>query len=156
MDVDEVSENHEDIEDQNLIFYDRQEKNDRQKFIDMFKDKHSYPNANSIADSKILSRKRTKIYAVYEHYYLYREFPEDKRKSRSPSKKLSENYIDFLEEELESNSNLKNNAMVKLLKNKFGFEVSEIQLEEHCKSMNIIILDPKYAQKILGKSSKKD
>ena len=69
----------------------------------MFKDKHSYQNANSIADSKILSRKRTKIYAVYEHYSLYREFPEDKRKSRSPSKKLSENYIEFLEEEPESN-----------------------------------------------------
>ena len=48
---------------------------------------------------------------------LYIEnFPEDKRKSRSPSKKLSENYINFLDEELESNSNLKNNAMVKLLK----------------------------------------
>ena len=47
MDVDEVSENPEDIEDQNLIFYDRQEKNDRQNFIDMFKDKHSYPNANT-------------------------------------------------------------------------------------------------------------
>ena len=30
MDVDEVSENPEDIEDQNLIFYDRQENNDRQ------------------------------------------------------------------------------------------------------------------------------
>ena len=86
MDVDEVSQNHEDIEDQNLIFYDRQEKNDRQNYINMFKDKHSYPNANSIADSKILSWKRTKINVVYEHYSLYREFLEDKRKSRSPSK----------------------------------------------------------------------
>ena len=62
---------------------------------------------------------------MYRHYSLYREFPEDKRKSRSSSKKVSENYIDFLEEELESNSNLKNNAMVKLLKDKFGIEVSE-------------------------------
>ena len=50
MDVDEVSENPEDIEEQNLISYDRQEKNGRQNFIDMFKDKHSYPNANIIAD----------------------------------------------------------------------------------------------------------
>ena len=63
------------------------------------------------------------------------ENPEDKRKSRSPSKKLSENYIDFLEEVLESNSNLKNNAMVKLLKDKFGIKVSESTirraLQEH-------------------------
>ena len=66
-----------------------------------------------------------KINAVYEHYSLYREFSKDKRKSRSPSKKLSKNYIDFLEEELESNSNLKNNAMVKLLQEKFGIGVSE-------------------------------
>ena len=57
MDVDEVSHN---FEDQNLIFYDRQEKNDRQNFIDMFKDKHSNPNANSIADLKILSWKMGK------------------------------------------------------------------------------------------------
>ena len=48
MDVDEVSENSEDID-------DKQEKNDRQNFIDMFKDKHSYPNTNSIEDSKFLS-----------------------------------------------------------------------------------------------------
>ena len=40
---------------------------------------------------------------MYEHYSLYREFLEDKRKSRSSSKKLSEDYIDFLEEELVSN-----------------------------------------------------
>ena len=53
MDADEVLENLEDIEAQNLIFYGRKGKNDRQNFIDMFKDKHSYPNANSIADSKI-------------------------------------------------------------------------------------------------------
>ena len=92
-----------------------------------------------------------KVYTVYEHYSLYREFPEDKRKSRSPSKKLSENYIDFLEEELESNSNLKNNAMVKLLKDRFGIEVSE----EHCKSINIIILDLKYNKKYLKRAAKK-
>ena len=61
------------------------------------------------------------------------ENPEDKIKSRSPSKKLSENYIDFLEEELESNS--KNNAMFKLLKDKFEIKVSESTirraLQEH-------------------------
>ena len=49
MDADEVSENPENIEDHNLISYDRQEKNDRQNFIDKFKNKHSYPNAKSIA-----------------------------------------------------------------------------------------------------------
>ena len=109
MNVDEVSENHEDIEEQNLISYDRQEKEDKQNFIDMFKNKHSYLNANTIADSKILSWKRIKIYAVYELYSLYREFSEDKRKSRSLSEKLSKNYIDCLDKELQSNSNLKNN-----------------------------------------------
>ena len=66
MDVDEASENFEDIEEQNLISYDRQEKNDRQNFIDMFKNKHSYSNANSIADSKVLSWKLTKnIFCVW-------------------------------------------------------------------------------------------
>ena len=113
----------------------------------MFKDKHSYRNANSIADSKILSWKRTKIYAVYEHYSLYREFPEDKRKSRSPSKKLSENYIDFLEEELESNSNLKNNAMVKLLKDKIGIEVSESTIRRALQEHEYHYIRPKICPK---------
>ena len=69
LDLDEVSKNPEDIEDQNLIFYDRQEKNDRQNFIDMFKDKHSYPKSSSIADSKNLLWKRKKIYAVWALQY---------------------------------------------------------------------------------------
>ena len=84
---------------------------------------------------KFYHGKGQKISAVHEHYSLYREFLENKRKSRSPSKKLSKNYINFLEEELESNSNLKNNAMIKLLKDKFGIEVSESTirraLQEH-------------------------
>ena len=156
IDVDEASENFDDIEDQNLINYDRYQKNDRQNFIDMFKDKHSYLKANSIADSKKIIMKKDKIYAVYEHYSVYREFPENKRKSRSPSKKLSENNIDFLEEELESNLNLKNNAMAKLLKTNLELKFQKEQLEEHCKSMNIIILDLKYAQKYLERAAKKD
>ena len=117
--MNEVIENFEDIVEQNLISYVRYENNDRQNFIDNLNDEHSFPNANSIADSKILSRKKKKVYVVYEHYSLYKKFPEDKRKSRSPSKKLSENYIDFLDEELKSNLNLKNNIIVKLLKDKF-------------------------------------
>ena len=83
------------------------------------------------------------------------ENPEDKRKSRSPSNKLSENYIDFFEEELESNSNLKNNAMVKLFKDKFGIEVSENTIEEHSKNMKIIILDLKYDKKYLERDARK-
>ena len=59
------------------------------------------------------------------------ENPEDKRKSRSPSKKLSENYIDFLEKELKSNSNLKNNVIVKL-KTNLELKFQKAQLEEHC------------------------
>ena len=70
MDVDEVSENPEDIEDQNLIFYDRQEKNDRQNFIYMFKDKYSYPNANCIADLKIISWKRQKICCLWALLFI--------------------------------------------------------------------------------------
>ena len=49
--------------------------------------------------------------------------------------------------------------MVKLLKDKIGIEVSESTirraLQEHCKSMNIVILNLKYAQKMLEKSNKK-
>ena len=40
------------------------------------------------------------------------------------------------------------------LKTNLKLKSQKAQLEEHCKSMNIIILDLKYAQKIFGKSSK--
>ena len=60
MDVDEISENFEDIEVQNLISYDRQKKNDRQNFTNTTKDKHLYPKANSIADSKKFLEKNQK------------------------------------------------------------------------------------------------
>ena len=55
---------------------------------------------------------KNKNICIYEHYYLYREFPEDKRGSRSPSKIIKWKLYWFLEEELESNSNLMNNAII--------------------------------------------
>ena len=79
------------------------------------------------------------------------ENPEDKRKSRSPSKKLSENYIDFLEEELESNSKLKNNAMVKLLKDKFGIKVSESTIRRALQEHEYHYIGPKICQKNIWK-----
>ena len=54
MDVNKPSENNEEVKEQNIVLYDRQEENDRKNFINMFKNKNSYPNANSIADSNIL------------------------------------------------------------------------------------------------------
>ena len=91
---------------------------------------------------------------MYEHYYLYREFPEDKRKSRSPSKKLSENYIDFLEEELESN--LKNNAIVKLLIDKFGIEVSESTIRRAFQEHEYQYIGPKIYPKNNWKEQQKN
>ena len=83
------------------------------------------------------------------------ENPEDKRKSRSPSKKLSENYIDFLEEELESNSNLKNNAMVKLLKDIFGIEGSESTIRRALQEHEYHFIGPKICPKNTWKEQQK-
>ena len=52
----------------------------------MFLNKNEFSNTDSIADSKMLIWKRSKIYNVYEYYSLYRSFQSDKRKSKSPSK----------------------------------------------------------------------
>ena len=71
-------------------------------------------------------------------------------------KKISENYIYFFEEELESNSNLKNNAMVKLLKDKFGIEVSESIIRRSLQEHEFHYIGPKICQKILGKINKKE
>ena len=91
---------------------------------------------------------------LYEHYCLYREFPEYKRKSRSPSKKLSENYIDFLEEELESN--LKNNTIVKLLKDKFGIKVTESTIRGASQEHEFHYIEPKIWPINIWKEQQKD
>ena len=66
MDVDEVSENPEDIEVQNIIFYDRQ------NFIDIFKDKHSCPNAIVLQTQKFYHLKWQK-YMLCMSIILYIE-----------------------------------------------------------------------------------
>ena len=68
MDVDEVSENPEDIEDQNLIFMiDKRRMTDKNLSICLKINIH-IQKLIVLQTQKILSLKRTKIYAVYEHY----------------------------------------------------------------------------------------
>ena len=70
---------------------------------------------------------------------------------------LKEYHIDFLEEELEANSDLKNNKMIKLIKNKYRVEISENKVRrEYYIKVDIVMLTLKYLQKILEKNSKKD
>ena len=69
-------------------------------------------------------------------------------------KKLSENYIDFLEEELESN--LKNNAMVKLLIDKFGIEVSESTIRRAFQEYKYQYIGPKICPKNTWKEQQKN
>ena len=155
MNVDKPSENNEEVKEQNIVLYDRQEENDRKNFINMFKNKNSYPNANSIADSNILSWHRSKIYNVYQYYSLHREFPEDRRKSKSPSKMLKEYHIDFLEEEIEANSDLKNSAMVKLIKDKYGIEISDSTVRRALHERGYSYIGPKISPKNTLKEQQK-
>ena len=52
--------------------------------IIMFLNKTEFPNVNSIADLKILSCSRSKIYSRDMHDSLDKSFKIDKRKSKSP------------------------------------------------------------------------
>ena len=45
--------------------------------------------------------------------------------------------------------------MVKLLKTNLELKFQKAQLEEHCKSMNIVILDLKYGKKYLESDARK-
>ena len=61
----------------------------------------------------------------------------------------------FLEEELESNLNLKNNAMVKLLKGKFWIEVSESTIWRALQEHEYHYIGPKICQKKTWKEQQK-
>ena len=70
---------------------------------------------------------------------------------------LKQHHFDFLEEKLEANSDLKNNAMIELIKDKYGVEISDSKFrrtlhERGCSSVAIKISQkntPKEQQKIL-------
>ena len=100
MDVDEVSENPENIEDQNLIFYDRQRRMTDKTSSICLKIKIRIQMLIILQTKKIYHGKGQKIYAVNENYSLNREFPEDKRKSRSPSKYFMKIILIFLRKNL--------------------------------------------------------
>ena len=85
---------------------------------------------------------KRKNISVYDHYSLYKEFIEDKRKSRSPSKNLVKIILIFLRKSL-NQIQIKNNAMVKLLKNKFGIEVSESTIRRTLQEHEYHFIGPK-------------
>ena len=68
---------------------------------------------------------------------------------------LKEYHIDFLEEELEVNSDLKNNAMIELIKGKYGIEISDSKFRRTLHERGCSCVAIKISQKILWKNNKK-
>ena len=94
-------------------------------------------------------------YNMHQYYSLHQVFLEDRRIKNYPLNAKRISYW-FFEEELEANSDLKNNAMIKQIKNKYGVEISDNKVRrEYDIKVDIVMLNLKYLQKILEKNSKK-
>ena len=68
---------------------------------------------------------------------------------------LKEYHIDFLEEEIEANSNLKNSAMVKLIKDKYGIEISDSTVRRALHERGYSYIGPKISPKNTLKEQQK-
>ena len=69
----------------------KQEKKDRQIFVQMFYQSSEYSNSSQIYKSRKLSWSERKIIYILNHYKLYNDFPEDKR---SQSQNRSSNNLE--------------------------------------------------------------
>ena len=96
------------------------------------------------------------MYNIYCHYSLNWEFSADRRKSKPPSEMLKEYHIDFLEEELETNLDLNGNAMIKLIKDNYGIEVSKSTARRALHELGYSYVGTKISPKMLGKNNKKN
>ena len=73
----------------------KQEEKDKKIFIQMFHQSTKYQNSLQIYNSRNLSWSESKIWRIFKHFKLYKDFPEDKR-SLSPnrsSKKLEMKHV---------------------------------------------------------------
>ena len=117
------------IEEEKLLSGDQDinaiEQLNREKFIMMFKDKSNYPNENSIAVSDKLSWSRSKFFRIYDHYLEEREFSNDKRKnSRPPKRKLKDEYLMAIFEQLADKPEMKIPQMISFIKDNYNVELS--------------------------------
>ena len=84
----------------------KQEKKDRQIFVQMFHQSSKYSNSPQIYKSRKLSWPERKIRYILNHYKLYNDFLEDKRSQNRSSNKLEKEQITFIINKLEEDSTL--------------------------------------------------
>ena len=127
---------------------DAMEQLNRDKFIKMFKDKSNYPNANSIAVSDKLSWSRSKDFRIYDHYLEEREFPNDKRKdSKSPKRKLKDEYLMAIFEQLADKPEMKIPQMIIFIKDNYNVELSRSTIRRSLIESDYRYIGPKIRPK---------
>ena len=107
----------------------KQEKKDRQIFVQMFHQSLKYTNSSQMYKSRKLSWSERKIRYILNHYKLYNYFPEE---NRSPSQnrssnKLEKEQITFIIYKLEEDSTLSSKEISNLIKLEFYLNVEKQQ-----------------------------
>ena len=104
---------------------DRYEESNRIKFLEMFNSKSDYPSAYSIIKSGRLDWGKTKIERIFKIYKTFGVFPDDKRNTNSPFKKLKAEHLEFIIQKLNEDNSIKSPEIVNLLNNRFDMNISE-------------------------------
>ena len=123
----------------------KQEKKDRQIFVQMFHQSSKYSNPSQMYKSRKLSWSERKIRYILNHYKLYNDFPEDNRsqsQNRS-SNKLEEEQITFIINKLEEDSTLSSKEISNLIKSEFDLDVGKTTILKCLKSNGYSYKHPK-------------
>ena len=123
----------------------KQEKKDRQIFVQRFHQSSKYSNSSQMYKSRKLSWSERKIRYILNHYKLYNDFPEDNRsqsQNRS-SNKLEEEQITFIINKLEEDSTLSSKEISNLIKLEFDLDVGKTTILKCLKSNGYSYKHPK-------------
>ena len=123
----------------------KQEKKDRQIFVQMLYQSSKYSNSSQMYKSRKLSWSERKIRYILNHYKLYNDFPEDNRsqsQNRS-SNKLEEEQITFIINKLEEDSTLSSKEISNLIKSEFDLDVGKTTILKCLKSNGYSYKHPK-------------
>ena len=127
----------------------KQEKKDREIFVQMFHQSPKYSNSSQMYKSRKLSWSERKIRYILNHYKLYNDFPEDRRsqsQNRS-SNELEKEQITFIINKLEEDSTLSSKEISDLIKLEFDLDVGKTTILKCLKSNEYSYKRPKLKMK---------
>ena len=117
---------------------DKYEERYRSLFREMFSDSIKYPSAYSIIKSDKLDWSPTKIKKEFNQFKISGDFNEDKRRTRTPSIKLSEDWVKLLINEWKNDNSISLKRMKEFIYETYEIDVCRTTISNALKNHGFI------------------